>query len=115
LLRVSATNNVAGEVFYLADRAWAEKNLRYYAQRWSIENLYTALKAGAFNLEDTGLTRTERIATLMDVTLLGLVYNVLNFENGKGVISIDVFWQNVIRGVFLMAVLLQAWSACRSP
>jgi ribose transport system permease protein len=44
------------------------------------------------------------------------VFNILNFENGKGVISIDVFWQNVIRGVFLLVVvLLQARSARRTP
>jgi ribose transport system permease protein len=54
--------------------------------------------------------------TMVGVTLLGLVFNILNFENGKGVISIDVFWQNVIRGVFLLVVvLLQARSARRTP
>lgn len=54
--------------------------------------------------------------TVVGVTLLGLVFNILNFENGKGVISIDVFWQNVIRGVFLLVVvLLQARSSRRVP
>ncbi|WP_084474806.1 ABC transporter permease [Deinococcus pimensis] len=44
--------------------------------------------------------------TMVGVTLLGLIFNILNFENGKGVISIDVFWQNVIRGVFLLVVVI---------
>ncbi|WP_350241702.1 ABC transporter permease [Deinococcus sonorensis] len=59
--------------------------------------------------------RGSLLGTLVGVTLLGLVFNVLNFENGKGVISIDVFWQNVIRGVFLLVVvLLQSRSARRT-
>lgn len=44
--------------------------------------------------------------SMIGVILLGLIFNVLNFENGKGVISIDVFWQNVIRGVFLLVVVV---------
>jgi len=60
--------------------------------------------------------RGTLLGTMVGVTLLGLVFNVLNFENGKGVISIDVFWQNVIRGVFLLVVvLLQSRSARRAP
>ncbi|MFC4640393.1 ABC transporter permease [Deinococcus hohokamensis] len=45
-------------------------------------------------------------SSMIGVILLGLIFNVLNFENGKGVISIDVFWQNVIRGVFLLIVVV---------
>ncbi|SMB97706.1 ABC transporter permease [Deinococcus hopiensis] len=44
--------------------------------------------------------------SMVGVILLGLIFNVLNFENGKGIISIDVFWQNVIRGVFLLVVVV---------
>ncbi|ADV65919.1 ABC transporter permease [Deinococcus maricopensis] len=51
--------------------------------------------------------------TVVGVTLLGLIFNVLNFENGKGIISIDVFWQNVIRGVFLLVVVVVQSSASR--
>jgi galactofuranose transport system permease protein len=38
--------------------------------------------------------------------LLGLIFNVLNFENGRGVISLSVYWQSVIRGAFLLVVVL---------
>jgi galactofuranose transport system permease protein len=38
--------------------------------------------------------------------LLGLVFNILNFENGFGFISLGVSWQSVIRGVFLLIVVL---------
>jgi galactofuranose transport system permease protein len=45
-------------------------------------------------------------ATLAGVMLLGLIFNVLNFENGLGVISLSAYWQSVVRGVFLLAVVI---------
>jgi ribose/xylose/arabinose/galactoside ABC-type transport system permease subunit len=45
-------------------------------------------------------------ATLSGVLLLGLIFNILNFENGLGVISLSAYWQSVIRGLFLLAVVL---------
>lgn len=44
--------------------------------------------------------------TLAGVLLLGVVFNILNFENGKGWISLSAYWQSVIRGLFLLAVVL---------
>ena len=45
-------------------------------------------------------------ATLAGVMLLGLIFNVLNFENGKGFISLSAYWQSVVRGVFLLIVVI---------
>jgi ribose transport system permease protein len=45
-------------------------------------------------------------ATLAGVMLLGLVFNVLNFENGMGWISLSAYWQSVIRGGFLLVVVI---------
>jgi galactofuranose transport system permease protein len=45
-------------------------------------------------------------ATLAGVMLLGLIFNVLNFENGMGLISLSAYWQSVIRGVFLLIVVM---------
>jgi len=44
--------------------------------------------------------------TIAGVTLLALVFNLLNFENGRGVISLSAYWQSVIRGVFLLVVIV---------
>jgi ribose transport system permease protein len=44
--------------------------------------------------------------TLAGALLLGLVFNILNFENGRGTISFSAYWQMVIRGAFLFAVIL---------
>lgn len=44
--------------------------------------------------------------TLGGALLLGLIFNLLNFENGRGVISLSAYWQSVIRGAFLLVVVL---------
>ncbi len=46
------------------------------------------------------------VTTLAGVLLLGILFNVLNFENGKGWISLSAAWQSVVRGLFLLAVVL---------
>ena len=43
--------------------------------------------------------------TLAGVLLLGLIFNVLNFENGLGWISLSAYWQSVVRGAFLFLVV----------
>jgi ribose transport system permease protein len=45
-------------------------------------------------------------ATLVGVMLLGLIFNILNFENGRGLISLSAYWQSVIRGAFLLLVVI---------
>jgi ribose/xylose/arabinose/galactoside ABC-type transport system permease subunit len=45
-------------------------------------------------------------ATLAGVMLLGLIFNILNFENGMGWISLSAYWQSVIRGLFLLVVVI---------
>jgi galactofuranose transport system permease protein len=45
-------------------------------------------------------------ATLAGVLLLAMVFNVLNFENGLGWISLSAYWQSVIRGAFLLGVVI---------
>lgn len=45
-------------------------------------------------------------ATVAGALLLGLVFNILNFENGRGTISLSAYWQMVIRGAVLLAVIL---------
>jgi galactofuranose transport system permease protein len=44
--------------------------------------------------------------TLVGVLLLGLIFNILNFENGRGSISLSAYWQSVIRGLFLLVVVI---------
>jgi len=46
------------------------------------------------------------VTTFMGFLLLALVFNVLNFENGEGLISLSSYWQTVIRGAFLLVVVV---------
>jgi len=45
-------------------------------------------------------------ATLAGAVLLAMLFNILNFENGQGWISLSAYWQSVIRGLFLLAVVI---------
>ena len=54
-------------------------------------------------------------ATVAGALLLGLLFNALNFENGLGVVSINAYWQSVIRGGFLLVVILLAGGVLRPP
>jgi ribose transport system permease protein len=45
-------------------------------------------------------------STLAGVLLLGLIFNILNFENGMGWISLSAYWQSVVRGAFLFLVII---------
>jgi ribose/xylose/arabinose/galactoside ABC-type transport system permease subunit len=45
-------------------------------------------------------------ATVAGALLFGLVFNLLNFENGRGTISLSAYWQSIIRGAFLLVVIL---------
>ena len=53
-------------------------------------------------------------ATVAGALLLGLVFNILNFENGRGTISLSAYWQSVIRGGFLLLVILLQTRVYRS-
>ena len=45
-------------------------------------------------------------ATLVGTLLLGILFTVLNFENGMGWISLSAYWQSVLRGGFLFVVVI---------
>ncbi len=53
--------------------------------------------------------------TLAGALLLGLIFNILNFENGRGWISLSAYWQSVIRGVFLLVVVVMQAKLAGGP
>jgi len=46
------------------------------------------------------------LTTFVGFLLFALVFNILNFENGEGFISLSSYWQTVIRGLFLLVVVV---------
>lgn len=54
--------------------------------------------------------------TLAGALLLGVIFTILNFENGMGWISLSAYWQSVVRGLFLLVVvILQSRLAAKDP
>jgi ribose transport system permease protein len=45
-------------------------------------------------------------STLIGVLLLGLIFVTLNFERGQGTFQLNSFWENFIRGAFLLIVVV---------
>jgi ribose transport system permease protein len=46
------------------------------------------------------------LATGVGVGLLQLLFNLITFENGEHVVTISQYWESVIRGAFLLVVVL---------
>jgi ribose/xylose/arabinose/galactoside ABC-type transport system permease subunit len=69
---------------------------------WELSAIASVVVGGTLLTGGIGSVAT----TLVGVLLLGLIFNILNFENGRGVISLSAYWQSVIRGAFLLVVLV---------
>lgn len=52
--------------------------------------------------------------TLAGALLLGIIFTILNFENGMGWISLSAYWQSVVRGAFLLVVVILQAKLARS-
>jgi ribose transport system permease protein len=53
--------------------------------------------------------------TLAGALLLGIIFTILNFENGMGWISLSAYWQSVVRGLFLLVVVILQSKLSREP
>ena len=69
---------------------------------WELFSIAAVVVGGTLLTGGEGSVMT----TLAGVLLLGLIFNILNFENGMGWISLSAYWQSVIRGLFLMVVVI---------
>ena len=69
---------------------------------WELFSIAAVVVGGTLLTGGVGSVAT----TLAGVLLLGLIFNVLNFENGMGWISLSAYWQSVVRGLFLMVVVM---------
>jgi ribose transport system permease protein len=69
---------------------------------WELFSIAAVVVGGTLLTGGVGSVAT----TLTGVLLLGLIFNVLNFENGMGWISLSAYWQSVVRGIFLMVVVM---------
>ena len=51
-----------------------DQALELYAKRWAIETLFAGLKSRGFHLEETHMTKTERLSTLLNLLALAFVW-----------------------------------------
>ncbi|MBB5458725.1 ABC-type uncharacterized transport system ATPase subunit [Paraburkholderia sp. Cpub6] len=77
------------------------------AREAGISTIYQEINLVPFRESERRRGREGSVAmTIAGVLLLGLVFNLLNFESGLGFISLSAYWQSVIRGVFLLLVIV---------
>lgn len=75
LLRFEGKKIKAGELLVVATNIPANKNaLRLYGKRWGIECLFADAKTRGFNIEDTHITDPAKLATLLAVVALAMVW-----------------------------------------
>ena len=103
--RVKFWTYVQSSVFAgLAASSWPRSSAGQPAEGvgWELFSIAAVVVGGTLLTGGVGSVAT----TLAGVLLLGLIFNVLNFENGMGWISLSAYWQSVVRGVFLMVVVM---------
>lgn len=69
---------------------------------WELTAIASVVVGGTLLSGGAGSVGMSLVGTL----LLGLIFNILNFENGRGAVSLSAYWQSVIRGVFLLIVVV---------
>jgi Transposase DDE domain len=74
LLAVTGMRLEGGELLIIVTNSNPKHSLDYYARRWEIEMLFSALKTTGFDLETTHLNQVQRIDTLLALLMLALVW-----------------------------------------
>ncbi len=72
-----------------------------WANGWELSAIAAVVVGGTLISGGEGTV----FGTFVGILLLGFVLNVLNFVNGTGV-TLNSYWQDVVRGVFLLVVIL---------
>ncbi len=71
-------------------------------QGWELSAIAAVVVGGTLLTGGVGSV----LSTLVGVLLLQLVFYLIVFENSKHVITISAYWESVIRGAFLLVVVL---------
>ena len=71
-------------------------------QGWELSAIAAVVVGGTLLTGGVGSV----LGTLVGVLLLQLIFNVIVFENSRGGLQISSYWESVIRGAFLLVVVL---------
>lgn len=77
---VAVCRKAGGDNVIVVSSQRSEQILLEYSRRWQIETLFGCLKTRGFRLEDTHLTRGERISNLLSLLTLATVWGLLAGE-----------------------------------
>ena len=85
---LSGTRDQNGELLVVASNMGdAEQLVPIYGMRWKIESFFQALKGRGFNFEQTHLTDPTKIAKLMALLAVGVVWAHNYFRYGLDMIA----------------------------
>lgn len=73
-LFVSAKRNSRGELIVLVSNQLHKDPFELYGHRWNIECMFNKLKSSGFNLENTHVTKDNRIVTLFAIISIAYCY-----------------------------------------
>lgn len=108
----AGTRAKAGDlVIIMTNQKWtAEKILTKYRERWSIEELFRKLKTSGFHWENTHMTKSPRLISLLIILGLGLLIAFLigqnqpiPWKNTLGCPLYSIFKRGLIQFQFLLA------------
>src|SRR5215210_4669663 len=71
-------------------------------QGWELSAIAAVVVGGTLLTGGVGSV----LSTLVGVLLLQLIFNLIVFENGEHLVTISSYWESVIRGAFLLVVVL---------
>jgi len=71
-------------------------------QGWELSAIAAVVVGGTLLTGGVGTV----FGTLVGVVLLQLIFNMIVFENSRGELTISSYWESVIRGAFLLGVVL---------
>lgn len=73
-LFVAAKRNSRGELIVLVSNQYYKDPFALYAHRWNIECMFNKLKSSGFNLENTNVTKDNRVVTLFAIIAIAYCY-----------------------------------------
>lgn len=74
-LFVATKRNTKGELIVLVSNKYHADPFLFYARRWNIEILFNKFKTKGFNMENTHITKSNRITNLFAIISLAYVYS----------------------------------------
>jgi hypothetical protein len=91
MLYIGGKRLADGDYLILISNSEPEEAQEEYAQRWSIEKLFNKFKSRGFDLEVTHMTDSEKLAKLIGLVSIALIWSFLTGEELKRTYKMKIF------------------------